>query len=100
MPAAPSLADIARWLDREFPEPVKEYEAGRLEIEAGLRRRLACSGEEASRLFDDLEQRGHVRYAAEARSVGGGPGTWVVYASPRENPDVSIDPSVPESTGR
>jgi hypothetical protein len=100
MSAAASQADIARWLVREFPEPVKEYEAGRLEIEAALQRRLDCSADEATDLFDDLEQRGHVRYAAEARSIGGGPGTWVVYDSPGENPDMSIDPSVPEPPGR
>jgi hypothetical protein len=86
--STPSLAEIARWLSREFPEPLQEYEAGREEVVGALASHLDCSADEAEQLFEELERRGHLRYAAEARSIGGGPGTWVVYGSPTENPDV------------
>lgn len=85
----PPISDLAAWLAAKFQTPPKEYEDGRQELAQAIMQRLDCSDGDAERLLDDLERAGHLRYAAEARSVGGGPGTWILYPSPNENPDVA-----------
>ncbi len=67
------------------------------EMATALMDHLDCSIEEAVILLDELERAGHLRYAAEARSAGGSAGAWIVYPTPGENPDMSVDPSAPES---
>jgi hypothetical protein len=100
MKSTPSIAELAAWLDEQFSAsgaggPSSEYEGGRQQMIESLKDHLGCSTEEAARLLDELERAGHLRYAAEARSVGGSAGTWIIYPSPGENPDVADDPSAP-----
>lgn len=87
MATSPSLADAARWLHSNFEQPPAEFEAGRRELCEALATFASCSVEEADHLLDELERGGFVRYAAEGRSIGGGPGYWMVYPSPGDNPD-------------
>lgn len=82
-----SPAELARWLSEQFSRLPEEYESGRQEMASALVTRRGASPEEADRLLDELERAGHLRYAAEARSIGGSPGTWIIYPSPAENPD-------------
>jgi hypothetical protein len=89
----PPLADAARWLHQKFTQPPAEFEAGRRELVQALATYASCSIEEADHLLDELERGGFVRYAAEGRSVGGGGGYWMVYSSPRDNPDEGIERS-------
>ena len=103
MQAHPPLSDIARWLSEEFRQPLQEFEAGKRGLVQEIEERLSCSTEEADALFDELEREGFVRYAAEARSIGGTPGYWVIYPSPAANPDEGLedDLAVPtESPGQ
>ncbi|HTE50521.1 MAG TPA: hypothetical protein VK698_06620 [Kofleriaceae bacterium] len=90
-----ALPELAHWLAGVFSALPKEYERGRQELVKALMKRLECPADEANRLLDELERAGYLRYAAESRSIGGSPGTWVIYPTPGENPDVSTDPSTP-----
>ena len=83
----PALPELARWLHGRFDQAVPEFEAGRLALRDAVAEHLACSEEEADQLLKRLERAGYVRYAAESRSIGGGPGSWMVYPSPGANPD-------------
>ena len=87
MKTPPPLADVARWLHEKFAQPPAEFEAGRRTLVHALVAYASCSVEEADHLLDELERGGFVRYAAEGRSIGGSPGYWMVYPSPRDNPD-------------
>jgi hypothetical protein len=84
-----NLADAAQWLHQHFEQPPAEYEAGRRELCQALATFASCSIEEAGQLLDELERAGHVRYAAEGRSIGGTPGYWMVYPSPQSNPEAT-----------
>ena len=92
------LSQVARWLGRRFPRPPEGYEPGRDEVRRALARHLACSEEDADQLVDVLERAGYLRYAAEARAVGGSPGEWMIYDQPQVNPadDEPDDQAVPE----
>lgn len=87
MKELPALADAARWLHQHFRQPPQEYEAGRRTIREALAGFASCGIGEADDLIDELERAGHLRYAAEARSIGGSAGRWMVYPSPEANPD-------------
>jgi len=84
--AFPAPVEVARWLGERFASLPDEYEGGRQAMASALMLDLCCSAEEAASLLDELEVAGYLRYAAEARSPGGSPGTWIVYASPADNP--------------
>ncbi len=87
MATPPPLADAAQWLHQKFTQPPAEFEAGRRTLVQALAAYASCSISEADDLLDELERGGYVRYAAEGRSIGGSPGYWMVYPSPRDNPD-------------
>jgi hypothetical protein len=92
-----SMAEVAGWLSQRFTRLPDEYESGREEMATGLADQLGCSLELANQTLDQLERAGYLRYAAEARSVGGTAGKWIVYTSPAENPeDELLDRAVPE----
>lgn len=92
------LSQVARWLLRRFPRPPEGYEPGRDELRRALARHLGCSADGAAKLLDELERAGYVRYAAEARAVGGSAGEWIIYAEPEVNPadDEPEDLAVPD----
>jgi hypothetical protein len=83
----PAPPDLARWLHQHFRQPPEEFDAGRRKLRAAVVDYTGCSSEEADLLLTELESEGYLRYAAEGRAVGGSPGTWIVYTSPRANPD-------------
>lgn len=93
----PSTADelpgLAVWLAGAFPQLPKEFDSGRQELIRAVVAHLACSRDEANQVLCEMERAGYLRYAAESRSIGGSPGTWVIYPSPGENPDVADAPS-------
>ena len=83
------LPRLALWLVDTFPQLPKEFDSGRQQLIRAVVGHLDCSPDEANDVLCDLERAGYLRYAAESRSIGGSPGTWVIYPSPGENPDVS-----------
>jgi len=85
--ATHSQAEVASWLSQRFERLPQEYESGRQEIAEALAAHLGCKPDEVDRLIDELERAGYVRYAAEARSIGGSAGSWMIYTSPSENPE-------------
>jgi len=97
----PSTAEVASWLSERFAVLPDEYESGRQEMAAALASHLSCSAEQADEVLDELERSGHLRYAAEGRSVGGGGGRWMIYTSPADNPDDEmLDAAVPDEPGK
>lgn len=99
MPPAPHppIEELAVWLSEELSDVPDDYDAGRQRMADALVGLLGCSAGEAEGLLDELERAGHLRYAAEARSIGGSPGTWIVYPSAAENPVTSPGRSGPVS---
>jgi hypothetical protein len=92
-----SMAEVAGWLSQRFTRLPDEYESGREEMASGLAEHLSCSVDQANQTLDELERAGYLRYAAEARSIGGTAGKWIIYTSPAENPeDELLDRAVPE----
>ena len=83
----PSTAEVASWLSQRLTRLPDEYESGREEMAIALAGHLGCEVNRAERVLDDLERSGYLRYAAEARSIGGTAGRWMIYTSPAENPD-------------
>jgi hypothetical protein len=81
-------AELAHWLSERFKEPPEEFEGGREEMLEALAEHFRVSLDEAAHWLDELEHLGHLRYAAEARSIGGSPGSWIIYPSPRDNPEL------------
>jgi hypothetical protein len=92
--AARELPGLARWLSGAFPQLPEEFDSGRQELIRAVAGHLECSTDEANTVLCDMERAGYLRYAAESRSIGGSPGTWVIYPSPGENPDVLDDPTL------
>jgi hypothetical protein len=91
------MAEVAGWLSQRFTRLPDEYESGREQMASGLAQHLGCSTEQANQTLDELERAGYLRYAAEARSIGGTAGKWIVYTSPAENPEEELlDRAVPE----
>lgn len=88
------LPGLALWLADEFPQLPKEFDSGRQELIRAVVGHLDCSSDEANQVLSEMERAGYLRYAAESRSIGGSPGTWIIYPSPSENPDVSVDPNL------
>lgn len=86
------LPRLALWLADAFPQLPKEFDSGRQELIRAVVGHLDCSPDEANDVLCEMERAGYLRYAAESRSIGGSPGTWVIYPSPGENPDV-VDPT-------
>ena len=80
-------ARAARWLSRRCDALPDDYEGGRHAMAAALVGHLTSTIEEANQLLDELERSGHLRYAAEARSIGGSAGRWMIYVSPADNPE-------------
>jgi hypothetical protein len=89
---ARELPGLAAWLAGAFPQLPKEFDGGRQELIRAVAGHLECSADEADAVLGDMERAGYLRYAAESRSIGGSPGTWVIYPSPGENPDVADSP--------
>ncbi len=91
-PAARELPGLAVWLADAFPQLPEEFDSGRQQLIRAVAGHLECSADEANGVLCEMERAGYLRYAAESRSIGGSPGTWVIYPSPGENPDV-MDPT-------
>jgi hypothetical protein len=85
----PPVEELAVWLSEELRDVPEDYDTGRQAMADALVGLLRCSPGEAEGLLDELERAGHLRYAAEARSIGGSPGAWIIYPSAAENPETS-----------
>ena len=91
MECLPALPDVARLLEKHFDHPPGGFEDGRQALIAALLEELGCTDREAAQLFAELEREGYLRYAAEGRSIGGSPGSWIVYIRPENNPEEAAD---------